>query len=337
MIVGNSGGTNVGQSLLRAAAELGRMATLRNATEAFTGPVWLRRAAWRLAGHRAPRMGAFSRSLVDTPRNSRPRAVITTGMVPLHGWAIEEARKGGAACLHYSTDDPWNPVHRAGWFLRTLPIYDHIFSTRRSNLGDFRSLGCRRVSYLPFGYDPELFFPEHPAIDEIEGLGCDVLFVGGADDDRVPVLSGLVDAGLRVALYGDYWDRYPRLRSSHRGRADASLLRRATLAASINLCLCRRANRDGHVMRTFEIPAVGGFMLAEDTPEHRELFGAEGECVDYFRGLGELVDKARRMLDLPNERKAMARAARQRILSGGHTYADRLRTILSNSAGAGEG
>jgi hypothetical protein len=48
-------------------------------------------------------------------------------------------------------------------------------------------------------------------------------------------------------------------------------------------CPVRRASRDGHIMRSFEIAAVGGCMLAQDIDEHREIFGSEGEAVVYFR------------------------------------------------------
>jgi hypothetical protein len=36
-------------------------------------------------------------------------------------------------------------------------------------------------------------------------------------------------------------------------------------------------------MRSFEIAAVGGCMLARDIDEHREIFGSEGEAAVYFR------------------------------------------------------
>ena len=36
-------------------------------------------------------------------------------------------------------------------------------------------------------------------------------------------------------------------------------------------------------MRSFEIAAVGGCLLAQDIDEHREIFGSEGEAVVYFR------------------------------------------------------
>ena len=83
-------------------------------------------------------------------------------------------------------------------------------------------------------------------------------------------------------------------------------------------------------MRTFEIPAVGGFMLAEDTAEHRAVFGAEGEAVLYFTGPETAAEKARWALANPAERTRMARAAHGLITTGGHSYRHRLQQMLAD-------
>jgi spore maturation protein CgeB len=196
-------------------------------------------------------------------------------------------------------------------------------------LEDFRRSGCASVSYLPFAYDPELSFPEDAGIDQ--SMRFDILFVGGAEHDRVSVLTEIISSGLQVALYGDHWERYGVLRQYHYGRANEAMLRLLTARAPINLCLCRRANRDGHVMRSLEIPAIGGFMLAEDTGEHRELFGEEGECVLYFANARQAIEKANWVLQRPHERQRMSAAAHDRIVSGPNTYGDRLNQILNPS------
>src|SRR5262249_24350592 len=152
-------------------------------------------------------------------------------------------------------------------------------------------LACGSVVYLPFGYDPELFFQEEKTSSETPLNNVDVLFVGRADRDRVPIIEKLVAAGLKLALYGGYWERYSDLKALHQGMASPAIIRRATSRAAINLCLVRRANRDGHVMRSFEIPAIGGFMLAEDTREHRDIFGPEGQCVLYFASPDDAIEK----------------------------------------------
>ena len=142
----------------------------------------------------------------------------------------------------------------------------------------------------------------------------------GADSDRIPYLAGLQSAGLRVGLYGSYWERFAETRNITRGQISIGELPKAIAAAELALCLVRRANRDQHCMRTFEVPAVGSCMLTEDTDDHRELFGPEGEAVLYFRGVPDMVDKARWLIGNGAERNRMARAGRRLITSGGNTY-----------------
>jgi hypothetical protein len=82
--------------------------------------------------------------------------------------------------------------------------------------------------------------------------------------------------GPSVKVAGGYWEKYPALRTHALGLKPPEIIHALTAAAKVNLCLVRRANRDGHVMRSFEIAAIGGCMLVEDTEEHRAIFGGDG-------------------------------------------------------------
>ena len=135
--------------------------------------------------------------------------------------------------------------------------------------------------------------------------------MGGADRERVPFIAALNRLGVSVAVYGDYWNRYPETRASHRGYGDIATLRKATSAAKVNLCLVRRANRDGQVMRSYEAAAIGSCMLVEDTPEHRELFGPDGETVVYFETIDDMLRRLQLLLDAPDERARLRRAVQQ--------------------------
>jgi len=239
--------------------------------------------------------------------------------------ALRAIRDLGVVTVNYSTDDPWNPTMRPSWHLRALPAYDFIFTTRRSNLDDLRRLGCLHVHYLPFGYDENLFSPsEYPDSTPVH----EILFVGGADPDRAAFVSEFMRYGPPVAVVGGYWERYPALRAFTLGSRSPDDIRALTAAAKVNLCLVRRANRDGHVMRSFEIAATGGCMLAEDTEEHREIFGPEGEAVVYFRDPKEAAQRARALLSDSTERERLARCLHRRILGGAHTYTHRLVAML---------
>lgn len=328
LLVGNPEGIHVGAHFQEGAQALGVPVRLCDLRQAFAAPRWLVRLNWRLRERRPARLRIFSESLVQACRDYRPAWLLSTGLAPIDHKALTAIRDLGVMRLNFLTDDPWNPAHRAAWFLRALPHYDHVFSPRQSNLDMLHAHGCREVSYLPFAYAPSQHYGECAQPEEETLLASDVIFVGGADRDRLPLVAALIAAGLRVALYGGYWNRYPETREHHRGHADPQTIRKATGAARIALCLVRRANRDGHVMRSFEIPAIGACMLVEDTEEHRDIFGPDGEAVVYFRSIPEMIDKSRWLLDRPAERQRLAAAAHARIIAGHNTYKDRLAAML---------
>jgi spore maturation protein CgeB len=184
------------------------------------------------------------------------------------------------------------------------------------------------VSFLPFAYSPDLHVARFDLQNGEPASDADVVFVGGADKDRVLFMTALAKAGFQLELYGGYWDNYRETRPYACGILPPAAVKTATGKAKVAVCLVRRANRDGHCMRTFEIPAMSGCMLAESTEEHRGLFGAEGEAVLYFKTIGEMVEKTRWLVDHPAERKRLVARAHALILAGGHTYGDRLLMML---------
>ena len=217
-IVGAFDGTHVGASLERAAVRQ-RMTVTRFDTEgAMRANPLLRAALWRLGGHRPARLDAFSIEVVAGCAEAQPKLLIATGAAPLTRSALRRLRTMGIPCLNYSTDDPWNKAMRASWYLRALPEYDVVFTTRSANLDCFRNIGVADVRYLPFGYDDELF----PAPPEPDGVpSYDVLFVGGADDDRISFITQFLKSGLSVGLVGGYWRRCPATRPYALGLAAA--------------------------------------------------------------------------------------------------------------------
>lgn len=324
-IVGGCGGTNIGDSLKRAAGVLGLPADLIDHACAYAPGSLVQRVLWK-ADRRPLRMSGFARKVRARAFNNEVSILIATGIAPLHRSTLKALRERGIRCINFSTDDPWNPAHRGRWFLEALPLYHTVFTSRRSNIADFTRAGCTDVRYLPFGYDDELFPPPRH-VKDLENSG-EVLFVGGADDDRAAFMQAFRASGALLTLAGSYWDRYGDLAPLSRGQLSPPDLAVATRTAAVNLCLVRRANRDGHVMRSFEIPAVGGFMLAEDTPEHRAIFGDEGKCVLFFASPDEAARKALWMMEHPEERLRLAAACHAHIAGGANTYVDRLRTML---------
>jgi hypothetical protein len=331
LIIGYAKAGHMGNYLASAANQLGLDFQMADAGDANARSRIGQRIYWHLRGKRPARLDQFGAQVLDTCARLQPRIVLATGHAPLGRSHIETLRGRGIRVVNYSTDDPWNPTLRAPWFLSALCSYDAIFTPRRANIADFLGCGVRAVHYLPFGYDPTVHRP-WPNMTPT-GAPSDVLFVGGCDADRIPLVGALIDAGVDVALFGGYWDRHSKTRSHWRGIADQDTIRSASAATRVCLCLVRRANRDGHVMRSFEAAAIGGCVLAEDTADHRELFGPQNQAVRYFKTVEEMVEQVKLLLADPELRCRLALQLRKRMAAGRHTYADRLAAMLrlSNS------
>ena len=156
LIVGVMEEKHVGGQLRKAAQKLGLEVRCFDVTEAYRGNTILQKTAWKL-GRRPIGLGKFSVKVLAAAKEAKPSVILTTGQAPMDQAVLAELGKMGIFRINYSTDDPWNPAHRAGWFLESLKHYDRVFSTRKANLDQFRELGVE-AEYLPFGYDPDLYF-----------------------------------------------------------------------------------------------------------------------------------------------------------------------------------
>ena len=315
---------HLGGQLQKAAEKLQLHHQFFDAGGAFRPSCLIQKLVWKMA-KRPVALGRFSAKLRESVLQEKPGLLLTTGTAPVDAETLRQIRKAGTRRANYSTDDPWNLAHRAGWFLRALPEYDRVFSTRTSNLGEFAALGVR-ASHLPFGYDPDLYYPDSGS--GIRDSGSEqpkVFLAGGGGGDRYPLVKALHEAGIGMSLWGGYWEKAG-LPSG--GFLDASGIRKEAARCMVSLILVRRANRDGSAMRSFEIPACGACCVAEDTEEHRELYGPDGEAVLYFRTPEELVRRVNEAFGNPELRARLRRNAHRAITGKPNTYVDRLKTML---------
>jgi spore maturation protein CgeB len=328
--------SHVGRQLKTAASKLGIESWLYDSRQAYKGPKILEKLGWWI-DKRPQKLHSFSQRVFNEVKRNAPSLIVTTGMAPMEHVFVKEIRSMSIPTINFSTDDPWNSAHRAGWFMKALKQYDRVFSTRRANLEQFRELGVQ-AEHLPFGYDPDLYFAPwenrtHPEsnLDKGEGIRDrvgeeeKVFLAGGGDADRYPLVRALTKAGVDLSLWGGYWEKAG-LKSG--GFLDAAGIRREAARCMVSLVVVRKANRDGSAMRSFEIPACGACCVAEDTEEHREMFGPDGEAVLYFRTPEELVRRVKEAFVNPELRKRLRRNVHKAITGRPNTYVDRLKTIL---------
>ncbi len=316
LIVGDPAPFHVGHHFLRAARELSFDAELLDVNYAYGHGLW-QKMVWRL-DKRAAKQTAFEQRFTEVLAQNWD-LVLVTGISPLGATVLGKAKAAGTVVVNFLTDDPWNPAHRRRWFFDAIDQYAAIATPRKANIAQLRALNPN-IFYMPFAYNPEVHFEEPaPAID------CDVLFVGGCDEDRIPFVKALADAGNKVWVYGGYWERLQSDNVSVKGHGDVATIRQVTAGARLSLILVRRANRDGHVMRSLEAAASGGCLMVEDTEEHREIFG---DCVYYFRDIPDLVQRTSAAIAEPGERRNRVQQLRGLMQTAGHTYRDRLQYVL---------
>lgn len=331
LIAGNRGGTHIGESLLRAAETQALKAQLLESSSAYEAPRFVRAFFWRWRDRTGLHFRRYQNQLLASAEALGATTLIATGSGPITAATLQTLRARGVRCLNFSTDDPWNPVHRSRWALEALPHYDCVYTPRQANLAEFQAIGAT-VRYLPFGYDPK-----HCQIDAAlakQTPAYELLFVGGADADRKQFMRELLRGGARPSIVGDYWQKSPEFAEFALGMRPPEVLAALTANAAICLILVRRANRDGHVMRSLEAAGTGACLLVEDTPEHRALFGADGEQVRYFTTATEAAQRAQELLADRTQREALRSRLKLSMQQSAHTYRDRLETMLLNTSPA---
>jgi hypothetical protein len=77
-------------------------------------------------------------------------------------------------------------------------------------------------------------------------------------------------------------------------------------------------------------------MLVEDTLEHREILGEDGNAVSYLSTLPQMIERAKWLVKHSSDRVRLAAASHSLITRGGNTYADRLHKIFEAALLQGE-
>ena len=273
--------------------------------------------------------------LVRVARRFGPDAVFVPKGVEILPATLVVLKRLGAKLVSWSQDDMFARHNRTLLYTRGLRLYDLVVTQKSYNCdpGELPALGARRVLFQNKAYSRDA----HRPCDDCarSAFAHDVVFVGSAEEARANSLLALARADVAVDVYGAYegshgWRRWegahPLLRV-HDKPVFGKDFSCALGCSKIALNFLRKANRDLQTSRSVEIPACGGFMLAERTDEHRALF-EEGKEAEYFATDEELVAKARRYLADDAARRAVALAGRRRCETSDYSYDARAREIV---------
>lgn len=215
--------------------------------------------------------------------------------------------------VNFYPDNPFNfwTGNSNSNVLNTLVYYDYFLIWSKLLIPVLKSSGAKKVLYFPFVYDQDIFEQEIFITEQEKKLyKSDVCFVGTWDQEREDILTKLIKTmpNLNFKIWGNLWGEK---------LAQNSILRKFIMGpavyppdlikifkeSKINLNFIRKQNISAHNMRTFEVPASGGFLLTQYSKEQCKYFFDNGKNIESFVNFKELVDKIKFYLHNNNLRK----------------------------------
>lgn len=248
---------------------------------------------------------------------------------------IRSLRSQGVYCYNFFPDRSF--FTQGERIMKALRECDCIFYTKPSHETYLIELGARAGHFVRHGYDPELHRSRPVSERQRQKLGHDVLVIGTHHPDKESTIARLLEKApeLDLGIWGNLWDENclsPVVRKAIRGPAlEGELYVEAIRSAKINLAVMKGPVKgaplgDETSTRTFEIPACGGFMIHERSPELDRLF-TEPEEVVGFDSVDELLPKIRHFLEADQERDAIAKAGFERCVPA-YSYDERMSEII---------
>lgn len=266
--------------------------------------------------------------LLEKAKQYKPRVIWVFKGMEIFPRTIDQLKLSGFKVANYNPDNPFIFSGRGSGnenVKNSISKYDLHFAydkTVQKKIEDEYSI---KTAYLPFGFElTESLYEDCVAQKEI----IRVCFLGNPDNERAAFLKSLLDDGIEMDLYGNDWNKFinhpnASLFPPVYGDEFWKTLRRYR----VQLNLMRLHNLNSHNMRSFEIPAIGGIMIAPDTPEQRMFFENEKE-IFLFKNLSQCKERINHVLNLSaDDANKIRNNARHRSTSSGYSYKDRAKTV----------
>jgi hypothetical protein len=273
----------------------------------------------------------INRQLRAAVEGFRPNVVIVSR--GLHIWpsTLRWIRGRRIWLGNWNPDDFRNPLNASRFSRSGLKEYDVLFTHRRHLLDTYRGMGGRRVEHIALCYDPSVHFPGSLTDRDRADWDSDLSFIGSWSRRREELLQG--SGKLQYRIWGTSWHHAsPKFRGAgHRiegRRVHEAELRSAFAGTKLTVNILTIENADLINLRNFEAPACGVAQLAERSADVSELF-TDGLDIALFSTPEELEEKALFYLRNDDIRTRLAERGRALVVAGNHTYAARMKQILS--------
>lgn len=266
----------------------------------------------------------WNERLISLCQKVKPDILFTTKGVIIYPETLVEIRAMGVKTVNWFFENI-DPPNYKGWFLKTHQYYDYFFNYDPMIAEKFKSFSTN-LRYLPVAVDPDFYKVGSLTEREKELFSCDVCFVGALYPERERLLAEVKKMGINLKIFG--WEGWSKssLAGNYHGHLSIKGIAKAYSLAKISLNSNLQPQNGGVNLKTFEIPAAGGFQISDSQPDLKNLFEL-GKEVEVYENTGELLNKIRFYLSNEDKRNQIALAGYRRVLKG-HTLNQRVKKIL---------
>ena len=235
-----------------------------------------------------------------------------------------------AKLIYFSPDDMMHKANQSVSLRKSFHLYDLIVTTKSFNVKELLSKGAKKVHFIGNSYDPRIHKKNLNVYSTINPYEVDISFIGSYEYDRFQSILYLARNGIKVNIFGPDWLKFENyyenvivVPKAFWGDEYAKIIN----TSKINLCFLKKSMRDLQTTRSVEIPACGGFMLAERTNEHLELFEEDKEAC-YFSTNEELLQKVQFYLTNTKLTEQIALNGYYRTRNSDYSYQQRVKGVF---------
>lgn len=274
----------------------------------------------------------ISKQLEEKIEEEKPDVVLVFKGMEILPNTIKRIKEKKIFICNYNPDHPFIFSGRGSGnsnVTKAFPHYDLHFCYSKLLMQQIEKEYKIPTAFLPFGF--ELSQQDYDICQQETEIPA-VCFLGNPDNERVAFIKQLVALKVPITIHGHHWNRY------FKNNAYVTLQEacyqldywKTLRKYKLQLNILRKHNVDSHNMRTFEVPAIGGIQLADDTTEHRLFFEPEKE-IFLFKGVENCAEKIRHILSLDTNQLSLVRKnARLRSLAADYSYKNRVRSIVNS-------
>lgn len=270
----------------------------------------------------------YNHDIVSLAKANMPDLIFIDQAYYLYPNTVSLLREISNNLVHYTSEYLGFQKYIYRHFYKTINIYNAHIITNELNIQILNSNGAKKIIKTEFAYEPTFHHPVTLTTEDIKKYKSDVVFVGHWEPATEKIIHSIRQAGIEVKVWGPGWKKARTLNNRHSIQPIYGLGYLKALAISkICLGILSKWNHNQSMGRTFEIPAVESFLLAERTIEHQNYF-EEGKEAEFFASIDELIKKIKYYLTHDQEREVIAKAGRNRCISSGYTYENRVKSWL---------